>query len=335
MHWCPRCRGVLLSPGPVDAPPERRNYRWVARRPDHRTRRTAATTRVVAPRTPTPHYTLLPLWGLRDIPPQPPAAPVLPFDRFTVRRDRLLLLTVALFGLASLSEYGRYLILLRNRTRLIPQWLLWFSDATVWLFGVLAPICALATAFALIGWLLRARRAAYEARGERDPRSMWSQVLGCLIPGVNLLWPGVFLTELLGPRPDPRTHRTVRIWWGLWLVSGLFVVLAVLWRPAGTLQAEADGVSFSAFTDLWAAGFALFTLYTVRMIEGRDLRGAARSAHRWVVGADPVEAVIAPVTPGPTEPVGPIERADSPQKGENSGAEHDRADREQEEVVAK
>ncbi|MFE3542121.1 DUF4328 domain-containing protein [Nocardia sp. NPDC059177] len=311
MHWCPRCRGVLLSPGKVDAPAAQRNYRWVARRPDHRTRRAAAAGKSAAP-SPTPHYTEIPRWGLLDPPPQPAAAAPRPLRGMAARRDRLLLLSAVAFLLAGLAEYGRYLVLLRNRTRLIPEWLLWFSDATVWLFGTLAPIVALLTALSLVAWLIEARRDAFAADGRRDPRRRWTLIAGCLVPGLNLLWPGVFLTELLGRDPDPRSLKAVRIWWAAWVASGLVLVVATLWRDASTLQAEADSVSFTGFSDLCAAAFAVLTLWTVRLLEGRDLRGAARSTQRWVMAADPARVVIAPVQPGVPE------RAASAETGENA-----------------
>ncbi|WP_278260842.1 DUF4328 domain-containing protein [Nocardia sp. AG03] len=314
MHWCPRCRGVLLSPGKVDAPAAQRNYRWVARRPDHRTRRATASSGT-APLGPTPHYRETPRWGLLDAPPQAAAVAPRPLRGLAARRDELLMTSVLAFLLAALAEYGRYLILLRNRTRLIPEWLLWLSDSTVWVFGTLAPIVALLTALSLVAWLIEARRETFAAAGRRDPRRRWTLIAGCVIPGVNLIWPGVFLTELLGADPNPRALRAVRIWWAAWVVSGLVLVVATLWRDAGTLQAEADGVSFTAFSDLCAAGFAVLTLWTVRLLEGRDLRGEARSAHRWVRAADPAQVVIAPVRPGAPAAV---ERADSADTGENA-----------------
>ncbi len=317
MHWCPRCRGVLLSPGKVDAPAAQRNYRWVARRPDHRTRRAAASS-APAPLGPTPHYTETPRWGLLDAPPPAAAVPARPLRGLAARRDRLLVACMTAFLLAGLAEYGRYLILLRNRTRLIPEWLLWLSDSTVWVFGTLAPIVALVTALSLVAWLIEARRAAFAADGRRDPRRRWTLIAGCVIPGVNLVWPGVFLTELLGTDPDPRALRAVRIWWAGWVVSGLVLVVATLWRDAGTLQAEADGVSFTGFSNLCAAGFAVLTLWTVRLLEGRDLRGAARAPHRWVRAADPAQVVIAPVQPGVPARSEAVERADSADSGENA-----------------
>ncbi|MFD3430003.1 DUF4328 domain-containing protein [Nocardia fluminea] len=328
MHWCPRCRGVLLSPGKVDAPAAQRNYRWVARRPDHRIRKADATTS--APLGPTPRYTQTPRWGLLDPPPAPASARERPLRGIAARRDRLLVGTTIVFLLAGLAEYGRYLILLQNRARLIPGWLLSISDATVLVFGVIAPIYALVAAVSLVAWLIEARTIVFTAYGRRDPRRGWSLTAGCLVPGVNLIWPGVFLTELLGADPDPRSWRAVRIWWAAWVFSGLLLIAATLWRDASTLQAEADGVSFTGFTNLCAAGFAILTLWMVRTLEGRDLRGDIRSAHRWVMAADPVQVVIAPVEPGAVavrEDAGhdEAERADAVRTGENT----------QEEVVAK
>ncbi len=228
-------------------------------------------------------------------------------------------MTTAAFVLAGLAEYGRYLILLWNRTRLIPGWLLWISDATVWLFGTLAPILALVTALSLVAWLIEARRTAYAGYGSRDPRRPWTLIAGCVIPGVNLVWPGVFLTELAGAHRDPRALRAVRIWWAAWAASGVLFIAATLWRNASTLQAEADGVSFTGFTDLCAAGFAVLTLWTVRLLEGRDLRGTPRTAHRLLIAADPAHEVIAPVEPGGAGEE--TESAEPAEPGENAHKE--------------
>ncbi|MEU8895150.1 DUF4328 domain-containing protein [Nocardia sp. NPDC048505] len=295
MHWCPRCRGVLLSPAPIGAPPERRNYRWIARRPDQRTRRPGGARPGTRPAT--PKYTEIPRWGLLDPRPEA-AAPVLDrWQRWTQRVEPLLVVTAGLFALAALAELGRYGILLRNRTRLIEPLLLRASDALVIGSAVLALGFALLAAVALVGWLIEARTAAFARSGRRDPRSARTLTLGCVVPGVNLLWPGVFLTELAEQRGNPRALRAVRIWWCAWVLGGAMAVAALLWRTADSLQAKADGVLFMFWTDLVAAAVAVLTLWVVRLLAGRDLLGRTRLARRWVVAADAAVPVIEPVHP--------------------------------------
>ncbi|WP_280453045.1 DUF4328 domain-containing protein [Nocardia cyriacigeorgica] len=220
MHWCPRCRGVLLSPGPIDAPAERRNYRWVARRPDHRPRGSVAPGRTGP--TPTPHYTEVPRWGLRDEPAREPVAARPPLSVLAGWLPALLIATALMFAIAAGSELGRYLLLLRNRTYLIDPLLLKFSDAMVNASALFAAVLALLAAVAAVGWLIQARRAVYEGRGLRDPRSPRMLVLGCVIPVVNLLWPGVFLSEMVAGRDDPRPRGAGGGLGGLWGVGGGF-----------------------------------------------------------------------------------------------------------------
>ncbi|MGW4369933.1 DUF4328 domain-containing protein [Nocardia takedensis] len=341
MHWCPRCRGVLLSPAPIDAPPERRNYRWVARRPDHRPRRPDAEYRP-APATAVPAYDHIPRWGLVDRP-RPDADPApRGFARLATRVRLLLVLTALAFGVTAFGELLRYLLLLRNRTRLIDPLVLRLSDALVTVPALLAVGVGFAAAIALVAWLVGARAAAYAAVGQRDPRAPRTLVLGCLIPVVNLLWPGVFLTELADRSDDPRASRVVRAWWGAWLVGGVLVAAALVWRTADSLQAQADGVLFTAFTDAWAAGLAVLTLVVVRYLDGRDPRGGPRAPRRWVVAADPAVPVIEPVQPGAVAAESPAleggRDADEARIAEDrvTDREIDNAvDRRKEEVVAK
>ncbi|MGV9674466.1 DUF4328 domain-containing protein [Nocardia sp. NPDC003482] len=335
MHWCPRCRGVLLSPAPVDAPPERRNYRWVARVPGRRPREGRAARPPARAATGTPRYAEMPRWGLRDVPRPAPAGPRNPLARFTDRLPGLLTATAVLFGVAALAELGRYAIVLRNQSKLIPPALLFFSDATVYLSAGLAALCALGGAVGAAGWLVRARAAAYGQAGRADPRSVRTLLCGSLIPVVNLLWPGVFLTELvrrLGG--DARVLRAVRIWWGVWILNGAMVFAALCFRFADSLQAQADGVIFTCYTDLVAAVVAVLTLAVVRLCEGRDLRGRVRAPKRWLPATGPVEPVIEPV-----HPVGEsAERAADSAVGNDVGTEPasaPSAERQQEEVMAK
>ncbi|MTE11994.1 DUF4328 domain-containing protein [Nocardia aurantiaca] len=301
LHWCPRCHGVLLSPAPVDAPAERRNYRWVARPPGRRTpapqpvRRTGTTE--------TPRYHQIPRWGLHDRPPAEAAAPRRPLAELTDRLTVLLLATAGVFGFAALAELGRYGILLRNRTRLIQPWLLWISDAAVTVSAVAAPVLALVSAVALVGWLAETRRAAYARLAESDPRSLRTLMLGCLVPIVNLVWPGIFLGEAARLRiadgGDPRLLRAVRIWWGAWLLNAALVLVTVPYRFATSLQVQADGVLASMWTDLAAAGVAVASLGLVRAFADLDLRGRPRARGRWVIATGPAQPVIEPVRRAP------------------------------------
>ncbi|MFE7744059.1 DUF4328 domain-containing protein [Nocardia sp. NPDC057455] len=328
MHWCPRCRGVLLSPAPIDAPADRRNYRWVARKPDHRGRRTQPRARS-ATQSRTPRYAQIPRWGLIDPPPQAGGAVRRPLGRLTDSVAVVLVAAAGVFGLAAVAELARYGLLLHNRTRLIHPAVLAVSDAFVIGAGVLAILLSLLAASSAVGRLIEIRQAAYAAVGRSDPRSPRTLVLGCLIPVVNLLWPGIFLSEVAVLHGDPRARRAVRIWWAAWVFGGLVAAAALLWRTADSLQAEADGVLFTASTDVVAAAVALLTLWVLRTIEGRDLLGRHRTARRWLIAVDPAVPVIEPVHPGggghTAEPAG------AEPAHEENGAE----DREQEEVMAK
>ncbi|MBF6465555.1 DUF4328 domain-containing protein [Nocardia beijingensis] len=328
MHWCPRCRGVLLSPAPIDAPADRRNYRWVARKPDQRGRRAQPSARP-ATQSRTPRYTQIPRWGLIDPPPQAGAAARRPFEKLTDSVTKLLIATAGVFGLAACAELARYAVLLRNRTRLIHPAVLFASDALVIGAGVLAIVFALLAAAAAAGRLIEVRRSAYAAVGRRDPRSPRALAFGSLVPVVNLLWPGVFLSEVAALRGDPRISRAVRIWWAGWVFGGLVAAAALLWRAADSLQAQADGVLFTAFADAVGAAVALLTLWVLRTIEGRDLLGRHRTARRWLIAVDPAVPVIEPVHPGGRRTA--AEPVDAEPAHEDNGAE----DREQEEVMAK
>ncbi|WP_330233847.1 DUF4328 domain-containing protein [Nocardia sp. NBC_00508] len=318
---------MLLSPAPIDAPADRRNYRWVARKPDHRTRAQPPGTPPAAART--PRYAQMPRWGLIDSPPQNGAAPRRPLGRLTDSATKLLAATAAVFVLAALAELARYAVLLRNRTRLIHPGVLFASDALVVLAGVFALVFALLAAIGTLGRLIEIRQAVYAEAGQRDPRSPRVLAFGCLVPVVNLLWPGIFLTEVAALRGDPRSRRAIRIWWAAWVVGGGVALAALLWRNADSLQVKADGVLFTAFADAIAAVVALLTLWVLRTIDGRDLLGRSRSARRWLIAVDPAVPVIEPVHPGGTADSAP--QTTAAPAHENNGA----GDREQEEVMAK
>ncbi|WP_330184084.1 DUF4328 domain-containing protein [Nocardia sp. NBC_01503] len=334
LHWCPRCHGVLLSPAPVDAPPARRNYRWVARPPGRKSHPAQA----VRPQSSleTPRYNQIPRWGLRDRVPDTVATPVGRLEALTARLPRLLIATAVIFGVSALAELGRYGILLRNRTRLIQPWLLWISDGAVTVSSILAALLALLTAVALVGWLVQARRTAYAGVRRVDPRPRVELFLGCLIPGANLVWPGVFLTEAVKTGElDSRLLRAVRIWWAAWILNGVLVVAVLLYRFAGTLQVRADGVLVTMWTDLVAAGVAVLTLWLVRAFAGVDLRGKPLTPRRWLPATAPAVPVIAPVRPAAERKSDSAGRAPAEPVGNDEATASNPAEAEHEEVLAK
>ncbi|WP_405134063.1 DUF4328 domain-containing protein [Nocardia sp. NBC_01388] len=303
LHWCPRCHGVLLSPAAVDAPPARRNYRWVARPPGRKSAPPQPSRRPVAPET--PRYTQIPRWGLQDRLPQESVAPRTRFETLIARLPLLLITTAIVYGVAALAELGRYGILLRNRTRLIQPALLWISDGAVTVSAIAAALAALVTAVALVGWLAQTRRTAYAGVGRRDPRPRFELFLGCLVPVVNLVWAGVFLTEAVREGDDdPRLLRAVRIWWAAWVFNAVLVTAAVLYRFTSSLQARADGVMVTVWADLAAAGVAVLTLWLVRAFAGVDLRGRPARITRWLPATTPATSVIEPVHPAGAEGAG-------------------------------
>ncbi|MFH5211105.1 DUF4328 domain-containing protein [Antrihabitans sp. NCIMB 15449] len=294
-QWCPRCRGVLSAPMAAASAPaqQRRAYRWVARRPD--AGRPSAPAATAVPRN-RGRYGSTPQWGLVDPPPPTPKtddADLAGLGRHVVN---IFTLTAILFFLAAVAEVGRYAILLRNRTRLIDPLLLAASDTAVLATSILALLVTTLAVFAAAGWLIGARRRAFERDGRRDPRPVEQIVMGCIIPGANLIFPGVFLTEITRDAL-PRTRRLVVVWWCAWVFGAVVALVALVWRFRTTLQAEADGVLLNAFADLVAAGVAIVTILVIRELDDQDVLGRRRAVKRWLVATGPATHVIAPVRP--------------------------------------
>ncbi|NUS42479.1 MAG: DUF4328 domain-containing protein, partial [Mycobacteriaceae bacterium] len=246
----------------------------------------------------TPRYRVIPQWGLPDPPPAPPTV-----DKGdAASAPRLLGYVAAAYLAAAAAEFGRYLILLRNRTRLIDPWLLRLSDLTVLACSLLALTLAVVTAVVCVRALTEIRRAVFDAAGRSDPRSARQIALWCLVPGLNLVGPGLLLTEP-ARLVAPRALRAVRIWWGAWVLSAGIALTAFLWRWADSLQAMANGVAFTALADLAAAGVAVTTLWVMRELKGRNLIGRSPIPTRRVPAVGPVRPVIAEVRPAePGEP---------------------------------
>lgn len=329
VHLCPRCGGALSAPtlSSTDRP---RPVRWVAKPPPSPLPpsplvRSSANPAVdlARPRkgrpdragaaTPTPSYPFTPGWGL---PPGPRPAdrrwetePVI--EQWARRAPLLLLVTAALYTAAAAAELIRYLLLIHNRTHLIPMWAGILSDTLVWLTSPAAIASVLVAVPAAVCRLVVERAAVFDVVGRRDPRSSRTLVLGCLVPIVNWIYPGVFLTELDRSGAIPASHRftaAVRWWWMLWLLGWAMLIGQVALRRVDGLQAAADAVLFAAITDLVAAAVAVATVVVFRRIRDEALTGGPRDLRRWVISVEG-DAMVDKATPGAIAPVHAIDRS--------------------------
>ena len=170
------------------------------------------------------------------------------------------------------SEVWRYVLLALSRYGALSPTTVGVSDAMVVSSAVVSWVAsALAIVLTLL-WLRRARDAAADAAGYAPSRSDLQVVIGLVVPGVNLFVPGSVAAELehaalrepVDRRPNP--SRLLRIWWALWVVTGLFVTFTLVWTFRSSVQALADGVLLHAFADLLAAAVAITTILVVRRI---------------------------------------------------------------------
>ncbi|MEE2030727.1 DUF4328 domain-containing protein [Rhodococcus chondri] len=294
-QWCPGCRGLLLSPvdsaGPV--PPSRRNFRWVAR-PPHTDSEPTQSQRPEASRT-TPAYDEVPRWGLHDNHPVADEDEPSASESLADLAPTLLAGAAVVFGLAALAELFRYGLLVFNRTRLVDPLVLAVSDAAVWATQVCGPVVALASALACALRLLEVRRKVFAARGTSDPRHPALVLLGVVVPGANLGFPGLFLTEIAGH--DPRLLRAVRTWWVLWVLNAVVFVAVLLSRQRDTLQARADAVLLTAIAAAFAAVVAVVTLHVVRLLDRTDLWGRPLRYRRLTPTKGQPNGPITPIVP--------------------------------------
>lgn len=321
--WCPRCNGALMAPvnppdpqwspraathppthspaPPANAPRLPSGFRWIAVRPGpppppRRRRR---------PLGPTPRYFTIPRWGLVDH-----LAPLPAAEQTTAKRGpdptsvRAALLSAAtIFGLAAVIHIVRYVLLLINRTTLLPPLV---AGAALWL-GVLVSLAAIVAvilaAIVMTSWLIARRAAVYQFRGQEDPRPVWTLWAGCLVPVVNLVWAPVYVIELAHAEDSQaRLRPSITAWWIAWVFSTGISIFGI----ATSFTTEPQGIADNTVTVIIAYLVGLATILLLwRVFDGFVRKPVERPLHRWVIVAEEKAEEKAEDQPAAGEPESP------------------------------
>lgn len=187
----------------------------------------------------------------------------------------------AVFILAAMAHILRYLLLLINRTRLLPPLV---ANGTL-LMGVLVSLAAIVavivTAAVMTSWLIGRRAEVFRFHGRDDPRSEWELWAGCLIPVVNLVWAPVFVIELArAEHSQVRLRGPITLWWVAWMFSTAISVWAIWTSTATEPQAIADNTVTAIIAYL--AGLAVLALLW-RVFDGFVRKPVERPLNRWVI----------------------------------------------------
>jgi Domain of unknown function (DUF4328) len=179
---------------------------------------------------------------------------------------------VGLSTVAATGEFWRYALLVISRDTALSPGVVHTSDNLLVIAALLSVAFGLMAAASVLWWLLIAQQAAAEENGQEPPRPPWQVLVGTLVPVLNLGMAGSVLAELehaILCRPAtrrPRPSRLVLAWWAAWLANGVFLVLVIIWRLRGGLQAQADAVLLSGMLDLSAAVVAGLTAVVVHRL---------------------------------------------------------------------
>lgn len=295
--WCPRCNGTLLDPAgapaaqPVGGPGRPAapgaaasrapsGFRWIAVRPGP----PPPPRQRPRPLGPTPRYHTIPRWGLVDQI-APPTA-----DKDVVRKGATpgavrtaLLVTAGVFALAAAAHVLRYLLMLINRSTLLPPFIAIGSLISGVLVSLAAIVAVITTAVVLTSWLIGRRAAAFARHGQDDPRPAWALWLGCLVPVVNWFFAPLFVLELAQAEGcRQRQNRPIALWAVAWIASTLISTWAT-WTSLRAYEPQAIADQTVTTIIAYLAGLAVIVLLW-RVIDGFIRRPVVeRSLHRWVI----------------------------------------------------
>ncbi len=208
----------------------------------------------------------------------------------------VLLVTALVFALAAAAHMFRYLLMLINRTTLLPPFVA-IGSLVTGAFASLAAIVAVgATAVVLTSWLIGRRAAAFDRHGQEDPRPAWVLWAGCLVPVVNWFFAPLFVLELAEAEGcRERQNRPIL----LWSISWVLTTLICGWATWTTFKAhEPQAVADNTVTVIVAylAGLAVIVLLW-RVVGGFVRRPVDRPLHRWVIVTAGPDASAAPSVP--------------------------------------
>lgn len=206
------------------------------------------------------------------------------------------LAAAAVFAVAAGAHILRYLLLLINRTTLLPPLV---ANAAL-LMGILVSLAAIAavivTAAVATSWLIGRRTAVWTLRGQQDPRPEWALWAGCMTPVVNLVWAPVFVIELAhAENSQTRLRGPITLWWIAWTLCTGICGWAIWTSTATEPQAVADNTVTVIIAYL--AGLATLLLL-LRVFDGFVRRPVERPLHRWVI-VGPDDGAEAPPADGP------------------------------------
>ena len=191
---------------------------------------------------------------------------------------------MTVFGLAALVHIVRYVLLLINRTSLLPPLV---ATGALWL-GVLVSLAAMvATVLAVVvltSWLIARRSAVFKHLGQDDPRPVWALWVGCLVPVVNLVWAPVFVIELAHAEDSQaRLRGPIVAWWVTWVFSTAIAIFASVTSFTTAPQGVADNTVSTIIAYL--VGMATVLLLW-RVFDGFVHKAVERPLHRWVIVGD-------------------------------------------------
>ena len=234
---------------------------------------------------PSPAYNRVPAWGLPR--PSPVAAVDAPPTPGETLRSRLTVFHTVCHWLliagiiAAVAGFARYAILVAFRGDAVTWWWEALTSGAVQFLFIVVFAVAFATLVSGVRTLLALRDVAYHrSRGahgaapaaRRDPRRRWVMVASAVIPGVNLLYLPVLLSEIapVMRRSDPRARSRLWVAWAILLVNQAIGVLywSQVLRP-GT-QAAANALFLAAMLSACAALFAWSMIRALRTADGSE-----------------------------------------------------------------